>query len=415
MKFHLFVKGMCMGIADVIPGVSGGTLALVLGIYSQFVQALRSLNPKPLIAAFSWFLAPRSKAKKKAFTEALRTVDFLFLIPLGLGIFSALVLGSLIIPRLLDDYPEIMRGLFFGLILASIGVPLKMTPKDKAAKLGGPALTLAFFLVFGYLVTDPNRSLNIADEWTVIEASSDGPISLKDLSRQGPSALGCAALYWSDQNQALRQAFALDNPQQAAKLADFHAGQTALNATDKHGMKVRSSHYNDLEVPPGTSLRVPRPTYLFVFLAGVIAISAMVLPGISGSFILLILGCYYFVLGSAKGSLSLLVRAEFPGAPLYYLICFAAGCLLGLMSFSRVLSFLLTKFPTQTMAALVGLMVGCLRGIWPWRQEESNGDLVNVLPDDFIETAWPALVAMVIGVAMALALERLGRRKSVEI
>ncbi|MCB9831057.1 MAG: DUF368 domain-containing protein [Planctomycetes bacterium] len=405
MKAGLFLRGMCMGIADIIPGVSGGTMALVLGIYGQFIAAVKSLNLRPVLALCRW-AAKGFKAEGKAqFLTACETVHWRFLLPLVSGIALAMGVGSVIIPRLMDDHPAEMRGLFFGLILASVGVPLKMMPRHRRQDLVLGLTSSLLFLGLGYLVTDPNRQVDTVSNWRVLH--SEEPTELKDICRRGPSAASSAEVYWAERNEALRAAIARTEPVLAAELEAHRPGQTL--ASDKDARKDLARPYDALVVPAGTPVALPRPSYLFILCAGTIAICAMVLPGISGSFILLILGCYYFVLNAVKGSLGSLVHLRWPGDGLLYVILFALGCLIGLAAFSRVLNWLLRRLPAPTMGALVGLMLGCLRGVWPWRQVTTT-EVSNILPPG--AEAWPAALIAVLGMAIALTIEYLGARRA---
>jgi len=126
--------------------------------------------------------------------------------------------------------------------------------------------------------------------------------------------------------------------------------------------------------------------------------------------LLLILGCYYFVLNAVKGTIGGLLHLQVHAAPLISVSLFALGCLTGLVGFSRVLSYLLREHPTPTFGALIGLMIGGLRGVWPWRFISSTGDLINQVPETLGNDNWQALLALVIGIAIALSLESLGAR-----
>jgi putative membrane protein len=158
-------------------------------------------------------------------------------------------------------------------------------------------------------------------------------------------------------------------------------------------------------------LSVPRPSYWFVMLAGAIAICAMVLPGISGSFLLLIFGVYYFILNAAKSIPTLLLTGTVPTEAIIYVTCMLTGIGVGLLSFARVMSFLLRKFPTATMGALVGLMVGCLRAIWPY-QMQSEGRIVNYLPSTWGSAEFIPLAAVVVGIVLVVVLQIVGNRSS---
>jgi putative membrane protein len=403
----LVAKGVCMGVADVIPGVSGGTLALILGIYAQFIAAIKSINPSPALAALRWVASGFKAPQKEALKDALATVHLPFLLPLGAGIVTALGVGSVVIPKLMELFPEIMRGLFFGLILASVAIPWKLMDKRDRGKLAGALALAVVAAVAGYASTDPNRVLDNTTHWTTIEAAPDS--TLEKVLRRGPSAQTAEQAYWAPQNQALRDAIARADPAKAQELDQLRHAETQSVATDKKALKARALPYNDLAVPAGTAVQVARPTYAFIFVAGAIAICAMVLPGISGSFLLLVMGVYYFILNALKGIPLQLLEGTVPTESLLYVTLFIAGIAVGITSFSRVLSWLLTHQPTLTMGALVGLMIGCLRPLWPY-QQTVQGQIQHVLP-----TAWggleiAALGAVAAGIAAVALLAWLGER-----
>ena len=245
-KASLVLKGFCMGTADVIPGVSGGTMAFILGIYQDLIDAIRSFDSR-------WFLS----LLKLEFKESLSRPHFAFLIPLGAGIFLALMFFTRIIhlPRLLLDYPEQIYGLFFGLIVGSIIV-----------------------LIRGMKGLRPYSYL-----WII------------------PGVL---------------------------------SGLLVFNL-----------------VPTQTP-----ETAWFVFVSGALSICAMILPGISGSFILLILNKYAYIF-NAIGYFKLSI-----------LVPFALGAATGLLLFSRVLSFLLTRYYAATILFISGLLLASLYVIWPFQE-----------------------------------------------
>ncbi len=396
-----------MGIADVIPGVSGGTLALILGIYHRFIDAVKSITHRPVMPFFRWVLSGFKADQKQAFLDALGTVHLRFLLPLGFGIAVAMGVGAKVIPELMERYPATMRGLFFGLIVASVAVPIKLMPRRDPVAMG-----IAFVLalgcgVAGFSLTDPNAIVDTTSEWVKVRV--DEPQTLEHALRRGPSALTANQVYWSEQNAGLRAAYEAAEPEKAQALADAHAGEGMILATDKKAMKAVAEPYNELMVPVGTVLSVPRPSYWFVMLAGAVAICAMVLPGISGSFLLLIFGVYYFILNAAKSIPTLLLAGTVPTEAIIYVACMLTGIGVGLLSFARVMSFLLRKFPTATMGALVGLMVGCLRAIWPY-QMQAEGRIVNYLPQTWGSAELIPLVAVAIGIVLVIVLQVVGNR-----
>ena len=306
-RLVLFLKGICMGIADVIPGVSGGTLALILGVYKELVDTIKGLNPRFLLPLFAW-VKTRSDADRAELVRALRALNLGFLLTLGAGIATALAIGSVVIPHLMEQYPVQMRAFFFGLIIASVWVPFRMIGISTTKVAGIVGATIIGGLAFGLVVTDPSNSYETTREW--FEVTSEGE-SLEDLTRKGPSALASADVFWAAENAALRDAVQASDPATFEKLWAAHAAESS-GVTGKEAIKARSAPYDEIVVPAGTPVQVPRPEIWFVFVAGLVAICAMILPGISGSYILLIFNVYFFILNALKGFLQSLAAGVIP-------------------------------------------------------------------------------------------------------
>ncbi|MAG66575.1 MULTISPECIES: DUF368 domain-containing protein [Pseudomonadaceae] len=306
MKEYLliFLRGVAMGAADVVPGVSGGTIAFISGIYDRLLAAIAACTPDKLI----WLLRGR-------IAETWRAVDGAFLATLLAGILCSIASLARLITYLLEHHGVLLWSFFFGLILVSV-----------------------------YLV---GREISRWNAWTLLAAVA-GALFAYVITVASPLALSV----------------------------------TPLN----------------------------------VFLGGCIAICAMILPGISGSFILLLLGLYSGVLHAVKT------------ADLGLLGLFALGCVVGLLSFSRLLSWLLSHARNVTLAFLTGLLVGSLNKVWPWKQTltwrtNSHGEQVplteaNLLPQHYSQltgeaSLWQAgLALMVLGVVLVLLLEWWGRRSA---
>jgi putative membrane protein len=239
------VRGFCMGAADIVPGVSGGTVALVFGIYERLIHNV-GLGAKALGAIVR--LDPGS------FTRRMAEVEWLFLLPLLSGILAAIALLSSVIEGLLRDRPEEMAGLFFGLVLGSI----------------------------------------------VVAWQTQGDRSIAHIALL--AGVGAATFV----------------------LLGFQSGPVA------------------------------DPALLAYFGAGAIAICAMILPGISGSFLLLMMGMYAALLGAVHDR------------DIVSLGVFTVGAVLGLALFSTVLGWLLDNHHDAMLSALIGLMLGSLRVLWPW-------------------------------------------------
>lgn len=251
----LVSRGFVMGSADIIPGVSGGTMALILGIYSRLIHAIRSVD----LSFFHLLFRLRWK-------EAFRGVHWRFLVMLVGGILLAVMFFTRVVPLqiYMHTHPELIYGLFFGLILGSIFILVKALER------------------FGWVHVLLMAAGTLGGWWAVTLVPTATP-----------------------------------------------------------------------ETP------------LFVFLSGSVAICAMVLPGISGSYLLLILGKYDYILSQ----LALLGSPETAGG-LLALLPFAGGAALGLGLFTRLLSWLLDHYYGPTLAVLIGFLVGSLYMIWPWQQRE---------------------------------------------
>jgi putative membrane protein len=265
-----FLEGVAIGAANVVPGVSGGTMALIFGIYERLIDLLGSLFRAGLRLV---------RFDASGSISILRGVDWPFLAALFGGILVAPVLGAALIPDLMRAWPEASRSLFFGLILGSLPIP-----------------------------------------WLRIHRRS---------SRNIMVALVAAAI-----------SFVL------------------------------------VGVPPR---ELADPGLLAVFLSAAVAICAMILPGISGAFLLLVLGMYDPVLSAVDAR------------DWTVILVFCAGAGLGLGSFALGLKALLARAHDATMAALVGLMAGSLRSLWPWLAE--NRDLR--LP----ATGEPLMLVVLLGAA----------------
>ncbi len=250
IRSGIFFRGMAMGAADVVPGVSGGTLALITGIYEELIDTLGGLTPRLLKV---W--------RQQGFMAFWAQANLTFLITLLAGIVTSIALLARLITWLLDTHPVPVWAFFSGLILASI------------------------FLV------------------------------LKPLQQRG-----------------------------GAQVMAFLAGTAVAVA---------------IGLAPALSAVGSGATVFFF--SGMLAICAMILPGISGSFILLLLGMYQPVLEAVK-------QGEIP-----LLLAFMAGCAIGLLSFVHVLKWTLHRYHDTVMALLAGFMAGSLLKLWPWRIAEGEG------------------------------------------
>ncbi len=294
-----FVRGFAMGSADVVPGVSGGTVALALGIYHRLVAALDlCVDVAAAALRLDW----------QGVQAALRQVPWLWIIGLGTGILSAVFLLATPLEKALATYPEQMAGLFMGLILGAAVLCLRQLRQiTPAAMVLLVVSAIAFFVLLG---------LNPATHGEAVE--------------------GATAPWWA------------------------------------------------------------------FFGAGAIAICAMILPGISGSFLLVLMGMYAPVL-SAVSHLRL-----------GHLVLFAFGCALGLALASRGLNWLLTHHHDPLLAAMIGLMLGSLRVLWPWPQGLASTRLALPEPGQALVPIALAVAGFAIVLLIDVIAAKAAARRSVE-
>ncbi|WP_324770248.1 DUF368 domain-containing protein [Pokkaliibacter plantistimulans] len=297
-RIFLFLKGMAMGAADVVPGVSGGTIAFISGIYEELLLTIRNIHPRLFFSLF-----------RKGVLVTWREANGSFLAVLLAGILTSILTLAKGISWLLEFYPLLIWGFFFGLVMASCLLIARQVERWRTDTL----LSLVLGALLGWILT---------------------------------------------------QGFAFSMP----------------------------------------------PTSFNLFIGGAIAICAMILPGISGSFILLILGLYQPVLSAVK-------QLQFST-----LLIFVCGCVTGLMGFSRVLSWCLQHYRAMTLAILTGFMVGSLGKVWPWKitrayRLDSHGQSVPLLQDSVLPHSYQGLTGqapmtfavvalMLLGVMVVLGLSR---------
>lgn len=297
----LFLKGLGMGSADVVPGVSGGTIAFITGIYEELLNSIRSVDGAAvgLLAKFK-------------IADFWKKINGNFLAAVFGGILVAVASLAKLLSYLLATHPIQLWSFFFGLIIASALIVAKQVKQWSAASV----ITGVLGIVFGYWIT-------------------------------------------------------------------------TLSAT-----------------------ATPDATW-FVFVAGMIAICAMILPGISGSFILVLLGKYQAIIGA-------LTKLD-----IKTILVFMGGCLVGILSFSRLLSWLLKKYFNMTITFLIGIMIGSLNKVWPWKINVLSSKYVDrhgevkyslqksVLPADFPQEPFlvQAIVFAVVGFLLVYLVERLAPQK----
>tara|TARA_R100001015_G_C4630338_1_gene191883 strand:+ start:521 stop:1447 length:927 start_codon:yes stop_codon:yes gene_type:complete len=294
----LFLKGMAMGAADIVPGVSGGTMALISGIYEEFVDSLKSISSAPKVLF------------NQGVVKAWKHINGNFLLVLVLGIGTSLISLVQFIKYALVEHPILLWSFFFGLILSSTYFVAKGVKKWNIAK-------VIVFLIGGALI--------------------------------------------------------------------FYVTTVA----------------------PAESSEAP----WFIFLSGALAICAMILPGISGAFILVLLGKYAYVI-EALSDMNIKVIAFF-----------GTGCIAGLLAFSHLLSWMLKRYHDITIALLSGFMLGSLNKIWPWKEVlewglDRHGEKVaviesNVMPFQFDGDPqfFSALFLALFGFSLIFIFEGMAKKK----
>lgn len=302
----LYVRGMAMGAADVVPGVSGGTVAFITGIYTELIDALRSCDHSAVLCL-----------KNNGIKATWQHINGSFLVAVFLGVFTSIISLAKVVTYLLETYPILVWSLFFGLVLASSLVLLKQVPKWSGARIALLVVGVAIAIMVSVL-----KPTQLSDDWWVIAS------------------------------------------------------------------------------------------------AGAIAISAMILPGISGGFLLLMMGLYSTIVAAVS-------QFEFS-----ILLPFALGCGLGLLLFSHLLSWLLHHWQAETMALLTGILIGSLNILWPWKQtletvRDRHGELVPVVQENLSpwmfssatgdESHWLAAVLLgLLGIVLVLGIEWIAKPAEVD-
>ena len=302
----LYFKGLLMGAADIVPGVSGGTMALITGIYKELISSIDQINLKQLRLLY-----------QEGFTAFWKGVNGSFLLPLFLGIASGILFLSGAITYLLDHHPILLWSFFFGLILASIYVLIKQFSLKTFTHYS--LLLLGFIIAFGITQLEPAGASN---------------------------------------------------------------------------------------------------SLFYLFFSSMIAIIAMILPGISGAFIFILLGVYKEVLATVKGAIEVLIDFDWLNFKAVYtkVVVIGLGIVIGLKLFSRLLTWLFNHKKEATLSVLIGFMIGALPKIWPWKESATIEDqtvFTNVNPLHFDGDAQLGIAVALIflGAAALILLERYALKK----
>lgn len=296
----LYLKGMLMGTADLVPGVSGGTIALITGIYKELLQSINSIS---LTNLKLW--------KQEGLKSVWKKLNGPFLLAIFGGILSSILLLSRILEWLIENHPLVLWSFFFGLLIASIIYLFRAELSFSMLNV----LYVCFGAVISFMATQLNGGANQTSLW-------------------------------------------------------------------------------------------------YLFLSGFIGISAMILPGLSGAYILVVMGVYQTVLSNVRIAQDLILnfdQTQFINTA-SILGVFILGILVGIKVFAKFLSWLLNRYPQRSIAVLVGLMIGALHKVWPWQNTVGNTvkETVAVLPQAYngepqlvITTMW-----MLIGFGILFLIER---------
>ncbi len=299
-----FITGFLIGLANLIPGVSGGTFALILGVYERLITFFSRITSKKLLEAIhlalDWIKSGCAVTQGKLLWTFIKEHDGPFMAILLLGTISSILTLSSLMKALLLDHFTLTYGYFFGLIIPSVLVPWQMLKKPRAAFLL-PVLAGVFLTVALTMAVDPYEKA--VHKSALLKNSEQQQINLKAQPNQDSQ-------------------------------------QTRLHYIGK---------YSSAE-------------YLYIFVCGAIAISAMVLPGISGSLVLILLGQYFAVISAIANIKALLVD------DLFFLGIMALGIVFGMLSFARCIKYALQKWHDPVMSFLVGLILGSLYTLWPFKE-----------------------------------------------
>ena len=299
-NFVILIKGMCMGIADIVPGVSGGTIAIITGVYEELLKTINKFDFK--------ILKEFGNGKAKTIWE---TYNLNFLSFLGFGILLSIVILSHFILILLNEYPIALWSLFLGLISSSIIFLFKTTSKLNFKNSKYLIPSQLYFLIIG----------------------------------------GFIALYI----------------------------QTLSSSSS---IEVNS---------------------LYLFFCGMISITAMLLPGISGAYILVLLGAYETMLITLK-EVSKLNSEYFMN-----FISFALGALLSIKLFSKLLTWAYKNYKNNTLFCLIGFMIGSLPTLWPWKKNSDSSFFLDRLyiPENYFNNSEfnEGILFFIIGIILVLLLE----------
>ena len=401
------LRGVCMGLADVIPGVSGGTVALILGIYPRLINAVGSVGGGMLrrlrMRSFRVLLKEgfREPARLGDAPEGAEAGQILLMASVVAGIVPAILAGAQILPPLLSSHPEQMRGLFLGLVLASVTIPARQIGRRSASRW---ILACVAALLTAWFAGLPEPSTRHARGHVTLEFAAPlaGEVRLTpgNLTLEAPAADGRPAVEFGLLRSRVAPAGATSlQVEVLARMAGAAGNLAAASIREADGPVEIAAVAQPEALAGGRD-----PSLVYVFVGGALAISAMVLPGISGSFVLLLLGLYHFVLHSLALTLQGDLRAAAVVATMLAAMAF------GLLTFTRILKALFARWRGATLAVLVGLMAGSLRKLWPFVEQGAEGRVSMTMPSAGDPETATVAVMFLVGVGAVVVLDRVGRR-----
>lgn len=375
-KIILAFKGMTMGIADAIPGVSGGTIALISGIYDHLIHAISSVGPAHALAALELVIFCWHGERRRRALARLAEIEWSFLLPLLAGILGALIFMLFFIPFILEHYAYFAYAFFFGLIVFSISIPFRMMNRRPLefvlliiaavavffvvglSRIGGSTITLQSLTNIEAAEAVPFQPIRVdgKGEWH-LGVPAAGGIYSGTITTEGGNALGTFTVHVQP-GTGEAPSVTFTNMELRGVEVSFEDVEAA-RADGSLDLKMRLSEAGSRG-------------FLYVLFSGALAICAMILPGISGAYILVILGEYKLIASAGRDLVKGAVDTLRSGSldPMLVdnglvVLAFVIGVLIGILSFVRVLRFFLDRYHSLTMAVLTGLMIGSLRGIWP--------------------------------------------------
>jgi putative membrane protein len=380
-------SGFIVGVANIIPGVSGGTLLFLLGLYERTLGALSKFNAKSVTAllrsAFKTIFSSKRKESLKLLGEQAQALDIPYIIRLLAGAAAAIILLSGLMEYLLETHFSSTYAFFFGLILMSAVLSVKMMKRIKPIHL--------IHIVIGAAIT------------VLITASVDPATTAKKKSER----------YEEEYAESVVSSAKSTGSTVSAELAE--SAVTAENrATKPESARFKyTGRYTAWEIAVASA-------------AGAIAICVMILPGLSGSLILILLGQYHEVISAISGLKTL--QLDY----VVFLTIMAIGMGFGLLAFARLVNFVFKRFYDDTVAVMIGLILGSLYALWPFKKvvvEDlyvktqsgitfMKGEVIetnmNILPPD-VTTGLLALLFCGVGIVIMVLLDRHGGKHETEI